>query len=198
MGLTRRSPPGDYHIRNYNGVILACQRALCKGKAGIPGIRWPEGPVRNTHDAMPAAHLLPPERSLRSTLGVLVLSLGMAILALVALDNRSDDRTTLIRPSSDASTEVSVLGDVIPRTSTPPRSPPASPATFPTTRDTHPAPGSGGSPGEIAPPSASPGPTLIPPVSVTAPDRPPRTTTTTEPTTTTTEEPTTTTTEPLP
>ena len=46
MGLTRWSPPGDYHIRNYNGVILACPAAVAQGErpefrgsvaAGAPG-----------------------------------------------------------------------------------------------------------------------------------------------------------------
>ena len=144
--------------------------------------------MRNTHGAMPA-HLLPPERAARPA-GVLALSVGVAILAFVALDGQTDDGTTLIRPVGDTSTEASVLGEVIERT-TLPAAPPASPATVPSTDGSPtPSPSPRSSGGRPPPTTAGPGPTLLPPVSITAP---PSTTTTTAPTTTTTEAPTTTT-----
>lgn len=191
--------PGGYHTCNYNGVILARPRPLRKGKARKSGRTLPSRiPWGTLADAMPA-HLRPPERTKTRLLGALALAIGLgvtvAVLVLAASggDGGDEPTTRLVQPATDVSTEPTVLGTVIKRTTTLPPGAPASPATFTTQGAGDPrratsSPTAGRRAGTTTPP-----PTLAPPVSITAP---PRTTTTTAPTTTSTSEaPTTTTTE---
>jgi hypothetical protein len=150
-----------------------------------------------------ASHMRPP-RSKARPFGILAVALGVGLLVLVVFDqNGDDDDAALVRDEAEQTTDPTVLGEVIERSTTLPAAAPAIPATFAVDSDS----GSGSGAGEGGPtgptstqPPDTTNPTLIPPTSITSPN-PPRTTTTTAPTTTTTDgptttEPTTTTTEP--
>ena len=190
--------PGDCHLRNYNGVILAWFGAPRKGEARDSGVFVASGGwLRNTFRAMPA-HLRPPERRMAHPLGVLAVAVAVSLVVIAAFSSRpSDEGTTnrLIQPVTE--TSETVLGEVIER-ATVPEAPAADAQGFTTTTSgSSGSSGSGGGGGggtgtTVGNPSPnSPSPTLGPPVSITAPPTT-RPSTTTSSTTTTTEATTTT------
>ena len=160
------------------------------------------GPVRNTVPAM-ANHLRPSDRRLARPLGALVLALGVALLVIAAMSGRApdDDTTEVVQPASDVSTDPTVLGSTIERSTTIPTAPPASALGFTTTTSTTSGARSGGGGGGGPAPTTqgTTSPTLGPPVSITNPGTRPTTTTTSSTTTTSTVPPSTeVTTGPLP
>ena len=191
--------PGEAHLRNYNGVILAWFGAPRKGEARDSGVFVASGGrLRNTFRAMPA-HLSPPERRMAHPLGVLAVAVAVSLLAIVAFSSRpSEEGTTnrLIQPATE--TSETVLGEIIDRT-TVPEAPAADAQGFTTTTSAPSgssgsgASGGGGTGTTVGNPSpTSPSPTLGPPVSITAPPTTRPSPTTTSSTTTTTEATTTT------
>ena len=149
--------------------------------------------MRNTVPAM-ANHLRPPDRHLARLLGALGLAIGVAVVVLAAMSGRPpDDTTELVQPVTDVSTDPTVLGSTVERSTTLPSAPPADAFGFTTTTgDDSSDDGDGGGDGGPAPTTqATTSPTIAPPVSITRP--PTRSTTTTTAPTTTTTAPTTTT-----
>ncbi len=173
--------PGNYHVRNYNSVILARFRLQRKGggqeiRGSLPRARRCGTLARG----MPA-HLRPPERDVRPV-AALLLAVALAGLVLIAFAKEPRRATTgRAIPSTAVTAPASVLGNVI-VSSTVPTAPPASAASGVTTSTTE-----GTSAPRVRRRSArTTDPTLIPPWSIV------RDPTTTEPTTTTSETTTTT------
>ena len=132
-----------------------------------------------------ANHLRPPDRRHARPLGALAVALGVALLVVAAMSGQApdEDTTELVQPATDVSTEPTVLGSTIERSTTLPSAPPASALGFTTTTSDDSSDddggGNGGGGGGPAPTTqATTSPTLGPPVSFTN-------TTTTRPTTTT-------------
>ena len=154
--------------------------------------------MRNTVPAM-ASHLRPSYRRHARPLGALAVALGVALLVIAAMSGRSpdNDTTELVQPATDVSTEPTVLGSTIERSTTLPSAPPASALGFTTTSTTGDdgpsgggrGGGGGGGGGPAPTTQATTSPTLGPPVAITntTTTRPTTTTTTTTSTTSTTE-----------
>jgi hypothetical protein len=119
-----------------------------------------------------ASHLRPSYRRHARPLGALAVAFGVALLVIAAMSGRSpdDDTTELVQPATDVSTEPTVLGSTIERSTTLPSAPPASALGFTTTSttsDDSPSGGGGGGGGPAPTTQATTSPTLGPPVAIT-------------------------------
>jgi hypothetical protein len=134
-----------------------------------------------------ANHLRPPDRHLARHLGALAVAFGVALLVVAGVGGRAPDNggTDLVQPATEVSTEPTVLGSTIERSTTRPSAPPASALGFTTTTTDDDSSDDDDGPAPTSQTTTSP--TLGPPVSITN-------TTTTRPTTTTSTSTTTTTT----
>ena len=166
--------PGNYHIRNYNGVILALRRPLRKREARNSGLVESRGPLRNTPLDMPAPWKPPTSRVL--TLGIAVALGGGLLLVAGALTNGPGDGAPLRRAGTSSTTPPTVLAEEIVASTT--TVPPVPPTTSGTVTVPTPPPVTGQTPEATTPP------TILPPLVITSP--PPRTITTEPPATTTT------------
>src|SRR6188472_1233824 len=82
--------------------------------------------MRNTVSAMPA-HLRSPNRRYARPLEALAVAFGVALLVIAAMSGRAPDdgSTELVQPATDVSTDPTVLGSTIERSTTLPSAPPA-------------------------------------------------------------------------
>ncbi len=168
--------PGNYHIRNYNGVILARRRPLRKREARNSGLVESRGPLRNTPLHMPAHLQTPHEQSAHPRRIAVALGGGLLLVA-GALTNGPGEGAPLRRAGTSSTTPPTVLAEEIVASTT--TVPPVPPTTSGTVTVPTPPPVTGQTPEATTPP------TILPPLIITSPT-PPRTITTEPPATTTT------------